>query len=260
MENDIVLLDVKGGVCLLTMNHPKTLNALSDVTIGALLAALDKIEGDDSIRVVIFTGSGKSFVAGADIAYMANMTAEEGREFSRYSNRVNTRIAASDKIFIAAVNGYALGGGCEIALSCDLIIASEYARFGLPEVSLGIVPGAGGTQRLPRLVGIQKAAEMVLTGLPVKAQEALEIGLVCRVVPADQLLDCAREIAAKILKNAPLAVKYAKKCLRQSRELTLAAGLEYENTMFGLCFATPGQKEGMAAFLEKREARFQPGL
>lgn len=257
MEYKTILLDVKDNICVLTMNNPDTLNALTDLTFDELLDAMEIIERDSRIRVVILTGAGKSFVAGADIAYMLDFTAEQGREFSRHSNTFNSKIAASDKVFIAAVNGYALGGGTEIAISCDLVIASENARFGLPEVKLGVVPGAGGTQRLPRLIGIQKATEMVLTGEQIKAQEALEIGLVCRVVPSDNLMEYALNLAGKILKNAPLSIKYAKKCLQQSREQTLSAGLEYENTMFGLSFATRDQKEGMAAFLEKREARFQ---
>lgn len=260
MEYKTILLDAKDGICLITMNNPKTMNALSDVTVGELSEALDRIEDDSSIRVVIITGSGKAFVAGADISYMASITAEQARRFSRDTGTVYAKIAASQKVFIAAVNGFALGGGCEFALACDLRIASEYARFGLPEVGLGILPGGGGTQRLPRLVGTQKAKEMILTGIPIKAQESLEIGLVCRVVQAGDLMERAYEIARQIMKNAPLAVKYARECIKQSEELTLNAGIEYENAMFGLCFAAPDQKEGMAAFLEKRAAKFQPGF
>lgn len=260
MEYQTILLDVKEGVCLLTMNHPETLNALSDVTIRELLDALDKIERDTAIRAVILTGAGKAFIAGADIAYMENLTAEQASKFSRATNAVYEKITSSPKVFIAAVNGFALGGGCELALACDLRIASEHAKFGLPEVGLGILPGGGGTQRLPRLIGTQRAAELILTGRTVKAPEALEIGLVLRVVPADNLMDSAFALAGHILKNAPLAIKYAKECIRQSEELTLSAGIEYENAMFGLCFAAPDQKEGMAAFLNKRNAKFQPRL
>lgn len=260
MEYRTILTDVKEGICLLTMNNPQTLNALSDVTIGELQDFLAHIEEDNSVRVVIITGTGKAFVAGADISYMKDLAAEEACRFARDTGEVYARIAASRKVFIAAVNGFALGGGCEFALACDLRIASEFARFGLPEVGLGILPGGGGTQRLPRLVGTQKAMEMILTGKTIKAQEALEIGLVCRVVPAEDLLASAYETAKQILKNAPLAVKYARDCIRQSEELTLGAGIEYENAKFGLCFAAPDQREGMFAFLEKREARFRPGF
>ena len=257
MEYKTIIMEKKNSVCLLTINNPKTLNAVTDEMIDELLNALDVIEHDTDIRIVILTGSGKSFVAGADISYMANMTAEQSREFAKHSNMVNNTIAASEKVYIAAVNGYALGGGTELAIACDLLIASEYARFGLPEVGLGIIPGAGGTQRLPRLIGIQKATEMVLTGEHVKAKEALEIGLVCRVVPADELLPCAFDLAERILKRSPTAIKYAKKSLQQSRELTLSAGLEYEKILFSLCFSTEDQKEGMSAFLEARDPVFK---
>ena len=242
------------------MNAPKTLNALSDVTIRELSQALDQIDADDSVRAVVVTGSGKAFVAGADISYMSALTPEQARSFARDTTGLYRRMADSRKVFLAAVNGFALGGGCELALACDLRVASEHARFGLPEVSLGILPGGGGTQRLARLVGTQKAKEMILTGDPIRAAEALDIGLVCRVVSADDLLDCTYDLARRILKNAPLAVKYARECIQRSEEMDLEAGIEYENAMFGLCFATPDQQEGMAAFLEKREAQFQAGF
>ena len=260
MEYKTIPLELKDKICQLTMNNPETLNALSDLTLKELSDALDRIEEDNSVRVVIVTGAGKAFVAGADIAYMAKLTPEQACKFSRDTGAVYEKIAASQKVFIAAVNGFALGGGCEFALACDLLIASEKARFGLPEVSLGILPGGGGTQRLPRLIGGQRAKEMILTGRTVKAQEALEIGLVCKVVAPEELMPCAYETAQAILKNAPLAVKYARECVQQSEELTLDAGIEYENTMFGLCFATEDQREGMAAFLEKRAPEFQNGF
>ncbi len=242
------------------MNAPKTLNALSDVTIRELSQALDRIDADDSVRAVVVTGSGKAFVAGADIAYMARLTPEEARAFARDTTDLYARIAASRNVYIAAVNGFALGGGCELALACDLRLASDLARFGLPEVGLGILPGGGGTQRLPRAVGAQKAMEMILTGEAIRAEEALAMGLVCRTVPPDDLLPRAHELARRILKNAPLAVKYARECIQRSEAMDLEAGIEYENAMFGLCFATPDQREGMSAFLEKREAQFQAGF
>ena len=261
MEYNTLLLDVKGGICQITLNRPGSLNAMSDEMHGELSHVLDRIEADNHIRVVILTGAGKAFVAGADISCMAQFCAEEARSFSKTAELdLNAKMTASKKIFIAAVNGYALGGGLELAMACDLILASEHARFGLPEVGLGILPGAGGTQRLPRLIGFQKAMEMVLTGSVIKAAEALEIGLVCRVTPAVELLETAYAMAEKIMKNAPLSVAYAKACVQQSRELPLSQGLQYENAMFAMCFAAPDQKEGMSAFLEKREAAFQPGF
>ena len=260
MEYKTIQLDFQDGICLLTMNNPKTLNAMSDVTIAELSSALDEIEQDNSIRVVIVTGNGKAFIAGADIGYMKNLDSEQAREYAKSTTDVYDKIRDSKKVFIAAINGYAFGGGCEFALACDLCIASENARFSQPEVSLGILPGGGGTQRLARLVGVQKAMELILTGSVIRADEALRIGLVCAVVPAEDLMDRAYEMANRILKNAPLAVKYARECIRQSEMLTLNAGIEYENAMFGLCFASPDQGEGMAAFLEKRAANFQTGF
>lgn len=260
MQYQTILAEAKDGISLIIMNNPNTLNSLSDVTLKELADAIDAIERDASIRAVIVTGAGRAFIAGADIAYMSTLTPEQARRFSRDTSALYNKIAASKKVYIAAVNGYALGGGCEFALACDLLIASENAKFGLPEVSLGILPGGGGTQKLSRLVGIQRAKEMILTGCPINAQEALQIGLICRMVKREELLTCAYDMAKKILKNAPLAVKYARECIQQSEELTLSAGIEYENAMFGLCFAAPDQKEGMAAFLEKREPEFQSGF
>ena len=248
------------GICLITMQRPEALNALSDATVTELLHAVDWINGQKPVRVVIVTGTGKAFVAGADIAYMSTLTAEQARIFSRDINALYEKINASGRIFIAAVNGYALGGGCEFALACDLRVASERASFALPEVSLGVLPGSGGTQRLPRLVGPQRAAEMIFTGATVKAAEALAMGLVCRVVSAEELMPCVFDLARSILKNSPLAVKYAKECLRQSEQTGLDAGIQFENNMFSLCFAAPDQKEGMSAFLEKRAPDFRKEL
>jgi len=261
MEYNTLLLDKTNGICQITLNRPEALNAMSREMHHELSEVLDQIEADDSIRVVILTGAGRAFVAGADISCMADFTPEEARAFSKSAEQgLNAKMTASKKIFIAAINGFALGGGMELAIACDLLIASEYAKFGLPEVGLGILAGAGGTQRLPRLIGFQKAMELILTGTVIKAQEALDIGLVCKVTPAEELLDTAYDVAKKILKNATLAVAYTKACVQQSRELSLSAGLQYENTMFGLCFSTPDQKEGMSAFLEKRDPTFQSGF
>lgn len=260
MDYQTILSETRDSVCLLTMNTPQNLNALSDVTITELHSELDRLEKDDNVRVVIVTGAGKAFVAGADIAHMKDLSVEQARKFSADTNAVYEKIRHSRMVFIAAVNGYALGGGCEFAIACDLRLASEYARFGLPEVTLGILPGAGGTQRLTRLVGQQRTMELVLSGDPIKAAEALAIGLVSRVLPAAELLPAAYELAARITKNPPLAVYYAKQCIRQSDESSLSAGLAYENAMFSLCFDTADQKEGMAAFLEKRPPKYQSGF
>lgn len=255
-----IIMESRDGICLLTMNRPEVLNALSGEVICELNEALAQLERDPSVRVVILTGAGKAFVAGADIAYMERLSAEQARIFASDTDAVYEKIHRSSKIFIAAVNGFALGGGCELALACDLCLASERAKFGLPEVGLGILPGGGGTQRLSLRVGAQKAKEMILTGRQIKADEALRIGLVLQITPADSLLEEAYALAGRILKNAPLAVSYAKACIQRAQAPLLCPGVEYENLMFGLCFATADQREGMRAFLEKRPPSFQPGL
>jgi Enoyl-CoA hydratase/carnithine racemase len=256
MEYQTILVQAQDGVCLLTMNNPKSLNALGTPTIRELTHALEAIEADASIRVVIITGAGKAFVAGADIVEMSTAAAEQARKLAKETHALYRQMGESSKIFIAAVNGFALGGGCEYALACDLRIASDRAKFGLPEVSLGILPGGGGTQRLARLVGSAKAAELMFTADIIGAEQALAMGLVNSVVPGEELAEAAQNMAKRILKNAPIAVAYAKKCLRQSQEGGLESGLEYESNMFALCFATKDQREGMAAFLEKRATAF----
>lgn len=258
MQYETILISSQSDeIAQITMNRPEKLNAFSAQTIRELAHAIDALEENKSVRVVILTGAGKAFVAGADIAYMAKLNAEEARIFSLDTNDVYDKIMRSKKIYIAAINGIALGAGCELALACDLCLASQYVKFGLPEVCLGILPGGGGTQRLSLRVGSQKAKEMILTGDPIDASEALEIGLVLTVVPEDDLLPQAYNLASRILKNAPLAVKYSKECIQSSEKGVLVPGIEYENTLFGLCFATSDQREGMSAFLEKRKPKFQ---
>lgn len=241
------------SIVILTMNSPQTLNALSGETIDELAKAVDYIEQDEDVRVVIVTGNGKAFVAGADIAYMQSLTPFEAIDFSRDTTRIYDKIGNSKKIYIGAINGFALGGGCEFALALDIRIASEKAKFGLPEASLGILPGGGGTQRLTRLIGRAKALELMITCDYIKAEEALALGLVNALAPAEQLMDEAMTTARKILKNAPKAVALIKECVKRTDEGTLAEGIEFEKNMFGLCFATADQKEGMAAFIEKRQ-------
>ena len=256
MDYQTIKTEICGGICILTMNNPKSLNALSDLTFSEIEHAMDEIEKNDEVRVVIATGEGKAFIAGADISHMANQTPDEAKDFSELNAHVYRKMEKSHKVYIAAINGFALGGGCEFALACDMRIASDKAKLGLPEVGLGILPGGGGTQRLPKLIGLAKAKELILTGDILRAEEALAIGLVNHVVPVEELMDFTKNLAGRIIKNAPKAVSYAKECIQYSAESDLDTGVIYENAMFGLCFATADQKEGMGAFLEKREAKF----
>lgn len=241
------------GIALITMNHPETLNALSELTLEELLDAVRILEREKVVRVVILTGKGKAFVAGADIVDMSTMQTNAARDYSAITQQIYDEMRRSAKIYIAAVNGYAFGGGSEVALACDLCLASERAKFGLPEVSLGILPGGGGTQRLALRVGIQKAKELILTASTIDAATAEQIGLVLKAVPEDKLMEETYLLADKIMKNAPVAVKYAKACVENLYEPILSQGLRYEAALFGACFDTQDQKEGMEAFIAKRK-------
>jgi enoyl-CoA hydratase len=239
------------------VNRPEKLNALNRKTMDELHDCFQEIERDDEVRAVILTGAGeKAFVGGADINELAVQTPVEGKELSRRGQKILDLIEQLGKPVIAAVNGYALGGGCELALACTIRIASENARLGQPEVKLGLIPGYAGTQRLPRLVGKGRALEMVLSGEPVSAAEAYRIGLVNQVVPAQDLMATAEKLAQKILANAPLAVKFALEAVNHGLEMTQAEGQFLEANLFGLCCTTADMKEGTRAFLEKRPARF----
>lgn len=251
-----LLFDNQDGIGILTMNRPKALNALNSETLGELSCLLDEIAADESVKVVIITGAERSFVAGADIVEMLNFTAAEGRAFGQLGQATFNKIEKMNKPVIAAINGFALGGGCELAMSCDIRIASEKAKFGQPEVGLGIVPGFAGTQRLPRLVGKGKAKEILFTGEVFDAQEALRIGLVEKVVAPEELLEAAKTMAQKIMKNAPYAVRLCKDAVNMGLDIDLDAGQEYEATLFGVTCATNDKKEGMSAFVEKRKATF----
>jgi enoyl-CoA hydratase len=245
-----ILTETRGCVGLLTLNRPQALNALNHALLTELMDALSAFDTDEQVHVMVVAGSQRAFAAGADIRELADKTAQQMMD--RDPTAVFGRIRSIRKPVIAAVSGWALGGGFELALSCDMIVASESARFGLPEVTIGVMPGAGGTQRLPRAVGKAFAMEMVLNNRTLSAQEALQLRLVNRVVPPERFLDEALSLAAQIADRAPLAVQSAKQMILQAYERPLNEGLEEERQVFYNLFASEDQKEGMAAFLEKR--------
>jgi len=248
----------EGAVAEITIDRPKALNALNYATLQELLYCCDLLEKAKDILVVILTGAGeKAFVAGADIGFMQDLDALAAAEFAELGHSVMAAIENLPQPVIAAVNGFALGGGCELALACDIRVAGENARFGQPEVNLGVIPGFGGTQRLPRLVGKGMACELLYTGDMIGANEALRIGLVNRVVEPGQLLAVCREIAAKIAAKGPIAIRVCKKTVNSGMEMDLTRANGYEAIQFGQCFASEDQKEGMLAFLEKRAPKFQ---
>jgi len=256
MNEPLVLVEERNRVGLLTLNRPQALNALNDALMDELGAALLAFDANDAIGAIVITGSSKAFAAGADITAMQSLTYMDA-----YRNDFVTRnwdtIKRIRKPVIAAVSGYALGGGCELAMLCDLIIASDTARFGQPEIKLGIIPGSGGTQRLPRAVGKAKAMDLVLTARMMDAQEAERAGLVSRVVPADRVLEEALEAATVIAAMSLPAVMMAKECVNRAWESSLSEGALFERRAFHSLFATHDQKEGMAAFVEKRSAEFR---
>jgi enoyl-CoA hydratase len=253
-----LIYEKKDNIGVLTVSRPDKLNALSNELTEELLQFLDEAEKDSELRVVVITGAGdKAFVAGADINELVKRDALQGRNVSRFRQALFARIENLPVPVIAAVNGYALGGGLELALACNIRIASEKAQFGAPEVKLGIIPGDGGTQRLPRLVGLGRAMEMVLTGDFIDAQEAFRIGLVNRVVPHDELMENAMALAKKIASRPPLAVKYGKEAVNRSQEGDAASGYALESYLHALACTTEDKKEGVAAFLEKRKGKFK---
>lgn len=253
-----VTLEKDGNLAIVTINRPKALNALNSDTLRELDLAISNIEQDINVYCVILTGAGeKSFVAGADIAEMKDLDAKGGEEFGLLGNRVFRRIENLDKPVIAAISGFALGGGCELAMACDIRIASEKAKFAQPEAGLGITPGFGGTQRLPRIVGLGKAKEMIYTCAMIKADEALRIGLVNKVVPLENLMEEARKMASVICANAPIAVKYCKDAINRGMQVDIDKAIEIEANDFGKCFDSEDQVEGMTAFLERREKNFK---
>jgi len=257
MAYENLLFDIKDQIAHITFNRPKVLNALNRRTVEELGDALNKVR-DANVRVLILTGSGeKSFVAGADINELAQRTPVDGKDFSLFGQEVFHRLEAMGKPSIAAINGFALGGGCELALSCTMRIASKTARLGQPEVKLGIIPGYGGSQRLARLCGKGIAHELILTGEMISADEALRIGLVNHVVEPQELISTAEAIAKKIIANAPLAVQFSMYAIERGMEMSQEQGLFLEATLFGLSCATEDMREGTRAFVEKRAAQFK---
>jgi len=254
-EGAFVLRERRGGVAILTLNRPRALNALSRGLLDDLAEALDDLEGDDDLRAVVITGAGKAFVAGADISEMAQFDPIRAETFAARGQRLLNRLAAFPVPVIAAVNGFALGGGCELAMACDIVLAGEHARFGQPEVKLGVIPGFGGTQRLVRRVGLTRALDLCLTARMVGADEAVQMGLAARKIEGD-VVEGALAVAREIEANGPVAVRLAKRALHEHADGDLDAGLAAERTLFALCFATMDQAEGMEAFLEKRRAQF----
>lgn len=249
-----VLIDREGRVAILTIHRPDKLNALNEEVRVELLAALAAIETDDTVGVVVITGSGeKSFIAGADIGEFAGRSPFDQR-FAMRSPRIFDIMASFPKPVIAMINGFCLGGGCELSMSCDLRIASEKARFGQPEINLGLIPGGGGTQRMPRLVGMGQAMRLILSGDMIPAAEAKEIGLVDLVFPPEELRAKTLELAQKIASKSPLTLKVAKEAMRASEKLAIEDGIAYERDLFCLCFSSKDKEEGVAAFLEKRPA------
>lgn len=255
MAYENIRLETEDAIAILTIDRPKVLNALNSKTLQELESALNSLP--PTVRALIITGGGeKAFVAGADISEMASISSAQAREFAALGHRVFHTLEQLPIPTIAAVNGFALGGGCELALACDLIYASEKAKLGLPEVSLGVIPGFGGTQRLTRAVGKMRAKELIFTGERLDAAKAKEIGLVLEVLPADQLLAHCKEVAGKMMKNGPLAVSQAKRVIEFGADQDLRAANELERQGFAVLFGSEDQKEGMKAYLEKRPVAF----
>ena len=258
MSYENILLEKKSAIAYVTINRPAKLNALNMATMEELRAAFIDIKSDTATRIVILTGSGdKAFIAGADIGELSKNGAVTGKEYTHRGQSVLDLIENLGKPVIAAINGFALGGGCELAMACTMRLASENAKLGQPEVKLGIIPGYGGSQRLPRLVGKGLAMQLVLTGEMITAQEAHRIGLVNEITAAAELIPRAEAIAKKIIANAPLAVQYAMEAVNHGIETTLSEGLYLEAALFGVCCATEDKQEGTTAFLEKRPPNFK---
>lgn len=253
MSFENILLEKEDGIATITFNRPDALNALNNQTRAEFYSAMKDVAADDDIKVVILTGAGRAFVAGSDIKELKQTTSLDAHNIQR----LGMVVEKMEKPVIAAVNGFALGGGCEIVMACDIIIASDKARFGQPEINLGIIPGGGATQRLPRLVGVCKAKELILTGDIIKAEEAEKIGLVNRVVPGENLMAAAKEIAKKIASKSQATVRLAKDVINKGMQTSLETGLDYEREIYSLCLTLEDKEEGINAFIEKREPQFK---
>ncbi|MBS4026947.1 MAG: short-chain-enoyl-CoA hydratase [Clostridia bacterium] len=258
MELNNIIFEHDSNVGIITINRPKALNALNKELLEELSWVVNQVKQNDEIRALIITGTGeKAFVAGADIGYMENLSSLEGKKFSLLGQQIFSEIELLNKPVIAAINGFALGGGCELALACDVRFASSQAKFGQPEINLGIIPGFGGSQRLPRLIGKGLAAELLYTGDIIDANEAYRIGLVNKVVEPEKLMDTAKELAGKFVNKSPVILQLLKEAVNEGMEMELSQALAHEADIFGLCFSTEDQKEGMNAFLNKRRAQFK---
>ena len=257
MEYTKLIIEKQEDICIVKINNPQAMNALNSTVLSELDCAFSQIESDQTIKVVILTGEGRAFVAGADISQMSTMSAAEGKAFGEQGAAVFRKIEQLKVPVIAAVNGFALGGGCELAMACDIRIASAKAKFGQPEVGLGITPGFSGTQRLPRLVGMGVAKELIYTADIIGADEAYRIGLVNKVAEPEALMDQAIEMAKKIASKAPIAVRYSKEAINRGCQGDIDTAIAIEANLFGLCFASEDQKEGMSSFLNKKAPEFK---
>lgn len=252
-----IIFEKENHIAIVTINRPKALNALNSETLKELNQTVDEIINDDDIYVVLITGSGeKAFVAGADITEMKDLNVIQGRKFSMLGNNIFRKLETMEKPVIAVLNGFTLGGGCELAMACDMRIASTKAKFGQPEVGLGITPGFGGTQRLSRLVGMGIAKELIFTGKIIDSNEAYRIGLVNKVVEPEKLMEEAKNLANIIASNAPIAIKLCKSAINRGMQMDMDTAIMYEAEVFGECYSTEDQKEGMEAFIEKRSKKF----
>ena len=261
MSYENIVYEVKEGIATITFNRPKALNALNGALLAELSQALDEIAADEDIRVLILTGAGdKAFVAGADISELATFDSLKAKAFGRRGHDIINKLQQLPIAVIAAVNGFALGGGTEISIACDFIYASENAKFGQPEINLGVIPGFGGTQRLPRLIGTNMAKELIYTGKMISAAEALQLGLVNKVIPHDSLMAEVLKTAGVIASKGKVSLREAKQAVNKGMDVDLASGCDIEIDAFALCYASPDAKEGTSAFLEKRQADFKGSL
>ncbi|MDD2619383.1 MAG: enoyl-CoA hydratase-related protein [Syntrophomonadaceae bacterium] len=257
MELNTLLFEKEAGIGIITLNRPASMNGINDEMMMELSALMDEIAVDEEIRALILTGGQKVFAAGGDIGYIAKLNTLEAEAFVALVHKAINKIAYLEKPVVAAISGLALGGGCELALCCDIRIAAEGSKFGLPEINLGIMPGAGAGQRLPRIVGMGWAKHLILTGSVIDAEAALRIGLVTKVVPAGDLMEEARKIAGSFVPKSPVALRTAKNCLNYGENVDLPSGLVFEQKMWSFLFSTEDQKEGMNAFIEKRKPEFK---